>query len=114
MDDIVGFGHVSTKVPTTTRNAHVRVTTIPVDGGADVVIEALGKRRVYPQAEVSSDGRSCTIHLSDYDTPRIGQRVCIGRMLAKVAGVRFDDSGHCFVIDEDTGAQLRWPGDEDA
>lgn len=63
MNDVIGFGEGSATHATTTRNAFVRMTTTPVDGGAEVVLEALGKRRFDSRVRMTSDGGKCMLRL---------------------------------------------------
>ena len=86
------------------------ITATQVAGGYDVEISATDGHRIFPQAEISADGTRCTLHVRDYAAPRIGQRVCVHRMLVKVADVRFDQSGRLMVMDEDTRAWLPLEG----
>ncbi len=80
-----------------------------VDGGVDIELTASDDMRLYPIAEMSADGTKCVLHLRSYKIPRIGSRVCVHRMLIKVAEIRFSDNGALMVRDEDTGAWLQWP-----
>lgn len=109
--DVIGFGEPSRRHRTVTRNAFVRIITQPAKGGADVCVQSMRGLRLHPIVEVSEDGRSATLHVRSYDAPRVGSRQMLDGALVKVADVRYDSSGRCFVVDEDTGAQHPWPGE---
>lgn len=98
-----GFDGQSREQATTTRNEYVRVTTIPRDGGFDVVVGS-----VY-RLKTESGESTVTLHFRNDHGPRIGERVMIGRTLVKVADKRYDQSGTIHVLDEDTKAWHKWP-----
>ena len=104
-DAKVGFGdEYSRRHVTHTMNAHVRVETRPVPGGADVTVTARRGYATMPEIEV--DGDSVTIHVRKDAGPRIGETLMVGRRHVVVAERRFDSRGHLQVLDADTGAWL--------
>ena len=96
--DVVGYGDdYSQKNTTTTKNYYVRVTTTPVNGGADVVIEGLN-HLIFPDGEDKT-----TLHLRKHARPRIGQELMIQGKFVKVKAKRFNNTGRIEVLDEYTG-----------
>lgn len=102
-DDIVGFGDAYSKASrTSTRNYYIRVTTIPVKGGADVVIEGL-HHLIFSDGEMQK-----VLHLREDYGPRIGERVMCNGKLIKVKQKRWGGGGRLEVLDEDTQTWMIW------
>lgn len=98
-----GFGEATQGQATTMGNPYALFTTIPRDGGFDVIVGARGRAR-------TEDGESTvTIHFREGHGPRIGERVMVGRRLVKVADRRYDQTGRLQLLDEDTGTWEPWP-----
>ena len=100
--EIVGYGESSRDHATATSNHYVQVSTRPVEGGADVVVEAK------PPYHVAAVEREGTVRVRIDRVPRIGERVMVRGELVQVADVRYDQRGALWVMDEDTRAWRRW------
>ncbi len=87
----------------TMSNELARFTTIPREGGFDVVVGSKG------DATTDDGERTVTIRFREDHGPRIGERVMIGHRSVKVADRRYDQTGALHVLDEDTRAWFRWP-----
>ena len=97
-----GFGEATRGKATTMGNPYALITTIPREGGFDVVVSSNGK-------ETTEGGeRSATIRFREDHGPRIGERVMVNGRLVKVADKRWDQSGALHVMDEDTRAWTPW------
>ena len=103
-----GFGEATRGKATTMGNPYALITTVPRDGGFDVVVSFEAKDREAVRATEGGE-RSATIRFREDHGPRIGERVMIGRSLVKVADKRYDQSGAIHVLDEDTRAWHKWP-----
>lgn len=102
-NDIVGYGDEYSKSrPTSTRNHYVRIKTIPVEGGADVVIEGL-HNLIFSDGEMQK-----VLHLREDYGPRIGERVMCNGKLIKVKQKRWGGGGRLEVLDEDTQTWMIW------
>ena len=101
----VGFGDdVSRRGRTMTMNAFVSVTTTPVNGGADIVIEP--RRGYIFVPEVDHDTGSVTVRTRKDAGPRIGQRIMVGKRLVEVAERRWTSKGTLQIRCADTGAWM--------
>lgn len=97
-----GFGDPTRGQATTMGNPYALFTTIPRDGGFDVVVGASGR-------ETDERGeRTVTIRFREDHGPRIGERVMVGHRLVKVADKRFDRDGRIQLLDEDTRTWEPW------
>lgn len=99
-----GFGRPTEGQTTTMGNPYARFTTIPRDGGFDVIVGAKG------DAKTEAGDSTVTIHFRDDHGPRIGERVMVGKRLAKVADRRYDQAGRLQLLDEDTRIWEPWDG----
>lgn len=102
---IVGFGDdASRRGRTMTMNAFVQVTTTPVNGGADVVIEPRRGYVIVPEVDVETG--AATMRIRKDPGPRIGQRIMVGRRLVEVAERRWTTKGTLQIRCADTGAWM--------
>lgn len=99
---VVGFGEPSKRARTSTMNAHIRVTTTPVNGGADVVIEPRRGYVIVPEVDVETG--AATLRIRKDAGPRIGQRIMVGKRLVEVTERRWTPKGTLQIRDADTGA----------
>lgn len=87
---------------TTVGNPHALVTTIPRDGGFDVVVSSNG-------GATTEDGqRTVTVRFREDHGPRVGERVMLRGRLVKVADKRWDQAGRLQVFDEDLRVWEPW------
>ena len=98
-----GFGEATRGRATTMGNPYALFTTIPRDGGFDVVVGARGGARD------ESGEQTVTLHFRRDHGPRIGERVMVNHRLVKVADKRYDATGRIQLLDEDTGTWEPWP-----
>lgn len=103
MEDVIGFGEPSRRAMTRNSNWFCRFTTTPVEGGAEIRVEAL---RGFHFEDGSTE---VTLHVTTRERPRRGSRVMIGHRLVKVDQVR-REGGSWMVRDADTGSWLKWRG----
>lgn len=101
--ETTGFGDPTRGRATTMGNPYALLTTIPRDGGFDLVVSAKG------DATTEGGERTVTLHFRNDHGPRIGERVMVGHHLVKVADKRYDSTGRLQLLDEDTRAWEPWP-----
>ena len=99
----VGFGDATKGKATTMGNPYALLTTIPRDGGFDLVVSAKGG------AATEGGERTVTLRFREDHGPRVGERVMVRHRLVKVAGRRYDQAGRLQIMDEDTGTWEPWP-----
>lgn len=99
----VGFGEPARGHATTMGNPYALFTTIPRDGGFDVVVGAKGG------ATTEGGEATVTLHFREDHGPRIGERVMVNHRLVKVADRRYDQTGRLQLLDEDLGTWDPWP-----
>lgn len=97
-----GFGDATKGKTTTMGNPYALFTTIPRDGGFDLVVSAKGN------ATTEGGERTVTLHFREDHGPRIGERVMVNHRLVKVADRRYDQAGRLQLLDEDLGTWEPW------
>lgn len=100
---MAGFGEETRGRATTMGNPYALITTIPREGGFDVVVGTKGR------ATAEGGERTVVVHFREDHGPRVGERVMVGHRLVKVADRRYDQAGRLHLLDEDTHAWVPWP-----
>ena len=98
----VGVGEATRGRATTMGNPYALITTIPREGGFDLVVSSNSR------ATTEDGNKSVTVRFREDHGPRIGERVMMAGRLVKVAEKRFDSAGRIMVMDEDTHAWMPW------
>lgn len=74
----------------------------PVDGGVDITITATDGMKIDLIDALAEQSTEVTLHLRDYEVPRLGTSVMADKKMVIVSGRRYDKSGRLWVLDEDT------------
>ena len=85
-------------------NAHATFVTIPVEGGADIIVQP--RRGHVISREVEVDPIQVVIRVRKDDGPRTGETVMVDGKAATVAERRRDSNGRLQIRDEDTNSWM--------